>query len=230
MDASIKHWKIEEENNGDNFENTIINLKKFQIKKIKRDFNKKAIEIRLSELMDNKIKYKKNKLNDELYMVKRRKILNDAKPTPFQIYENLKKGILSILYNSTLKLNPEKINHKKFSSNNSISHLSTRYPLRFKKIVFKKKGMLSGSKYCFFPYLKKNNYKNNEKRKFGDFIIKNENKKHNSIYESYIKNLNNRNNFKNYCKKNKSLNLLLIGKNNKNNVNKKISNISNISL
>ena len=94
---SLLNIQQEEENKYDSHRNSIINLKKFQIKKIIRNENDnhKKIEIKLSELMDNKIKYKKNKISNKLYVVKTKKILNKAKPTPYQLYENIKKEILS---------------------------------------------------------------------------------------------------------------------------------------
>ena len=156
------------------------NLKKFQIKKInKNDFEKQKIEIRLSELMDNKIKYGKNKINNKLYIIKNKKILNKVIPTPYQLYENFKKEIFS---KSILKANNDKINR---SLMNQISNCN--HPLKFKKIVIKKKGMLSGSKYSFFPYLKNN--KNNEEKKDEDSNVdKIQFRKKKFFYDTFMKN------------------------------------------
>ena len=185
------------DNDNDYNENIIINLKKFQIKKItKSDIEKeKKIEMKLSELMDNKIKYGKDKKSHKLYIIKNKKVLvlKKVKPTPYQLYENIKKEILS---KSVLKVNDDKINHSIINPD-----LSSTHPLRFKKIVIKKKGMLSGSKYSFFPYIKKNK-KNEEKKVEDSDADKNNHRKSNSIYDYYIKNVDNRS-IKYYEKNNK---------------------------
>ena len=178
-------------------ENRIINLKKFQIKKIKKsDIEKQnKIEIKLSELMDNKIKFGKNKKNNKLYIIRNKKVMVKVKPTPYQLYENIKKEILS---KSTLKLNDDKINHSIVSSD-----LSSTHPLRFKKIVIKKKGMLSGSKYSFFPYIKKNK-KIEENKVENSEVDKYSHRKSHSIYDICINKADNKN-MKYYDDKNNKL-------------------------
>ena len=68
---------------------------------------------------------------------------------------------------------------------NQISNCN--HPLKFKKIVIKKKGMLSGSKYSFFPYLKNN--KNNEEKKDEDSNVdKIQFRKKKFFYDTFMKN------------------------------------------
>ena len=213
---SLLNIQQEEENNYDNHRKSIINLKKFQIKKIikNENDNHKKIEIKLSELMDNKIKYKKNKISNKLYVVKTKKILNKAKPTPYQLYENIKKEILS---RSILKLENDKLNSRRFSLN-QIFDLSKTHPLKFKKIIIKQKGMLSGSKYSVFPLIKKNSrYKEENKceensvdKKSSYNFVKN-----NTIYEFYIKNFDEKNKNNNKIdERNKLSTLFIIGNDN----------------
>ena len=213
----------DQKNDNDYNENRIINLKKFQIKKItKSDIEKqKKIEIKLSELMDNKIKYGKDKKSHKLYIIKNKKVLllNKVKPTPYQLYENIKKEILS---KTILKVNDDKINHSIINPN-----LSSTHPLRFKKIVIKKKGMLSGSKYSFFPYIKKS--KKSEEKKVEDFDVdKNNHRKSNSIYDYYIKNVDNKST-KYYEKNNKLSSCFIIERKKSENsiINKKYFNLRN---
>ena len=210
---SLLNIQQEEENNYDSHRNSIINLKKFQIKKIikNENDNHKKIEIKLSELMDNKIKYKKNKISNKLYVVKTKKILNKAKPTPYQLYENIKKEILS---RSILKLENDKLNSRRFSLN-QIFDLSKTHPLKFKKIIIKQKGMLSGSKYSVFPLIKKK--RNKEENKCEEYSVDRKNYnfvKNNTIYEFYLKNFNDKNKNDKNDERNKLSTLFIIGNDN----------------
>ena len=212
---SLLNIQQEEENKyDDSHRNSIINLKKFQIKKIIRNENDnhKKIEIKLSELMDNKIKYKKNKISNKLYVVKTKKILNKAKPTPYQLYENIKKEILS---RSILKLENDKLNSRRFSLNH-IFDLSKTHPLKFKKIIIKQKGMLSGSKYSVFPLIKKKRNKEENKCEENSIDKKNSNNfvKNNTIYEFYIKNFDDKNKNNKNDERNKLSTFFIIGNDN----------------
>ena len=214
---SLLNIEQEEGTSYDSHRNSIINLKKFQIKKIIKNENEihKNLEIRLSELMDNKIKYKKNKISNKLYVVKTKKILNKAKPTPYQLYENIKKEILS---RTILKLENDKLNSKRFNSINQIFDLSRAHPLKFKKIIIKKKGMLSGSKYSIFPFLRKKKSKEENKYEENSVDKKNSNNcvKNNAVYEFYIKNFDdkNRNKSNKNFERNKYSTLFMIGNDN----------------
>ena len=190
MERSKSHLSMPEvkENNYDINKNRIINLKNFQLKKIiKSDIeNKKSIEIKLNELMDNKIKYKKNKISNKLYVVKAKKILNNKiKLTPYQLYEKIKNEILS---KSILKNNNSMKNYNKFHSINHMSDTSDRNIFKHKRITIKKKGMISGTKYLSFSSLKK--YKTKKDIiKFNNFsVIKVPNNKINN-YLSYNDNI-----------------------------------------
>ena len=211
---SLLNIESEQAECNDYHRNSIINLKKFQIKKIIKNENEnnKKIEIKLSELMDNKIKYKKNKISNKLYIVKTKKILNKAKPTPYQLYENIKKEILS---RSIIKLENDKFNNKRFNSINQIFDFSKIHPQKFKKIIIKQKGMLSGSKYSIFPFIKKKNKEENkceensiEKNKSNNCV------KNNTIYEFYIKNSDDRNKTNRNHEKNMFSTLFIIGNDN----------------
>lgn len=187
MERSKSHLSMPEvkENNYDFNKNRIINLKNFQLKKIlKSDIeNKKSIEIKLNELMDNKIKYKKNKISNKLYVVKAKKILhNKIKLTPYQLYEKIKNEILS---KSILKNNNTIKNYNKFHLINHMSDTSDRNIFKHKKITIKKKGMISGTKYLSFSSIKKSKAKKHI-IKFNDFsVIKVPNNKINNYSKSY---------------------------------------------
>ena len=214
---SLLHIEQEQGGGYDSHRNSILNLNKFQIKKILKNENEnhKNIEVRLSELMDNKIKYKKNKISNKLYVVKTKKIVNKARPTPYQLYENIKKEILS---KSILKLENDKLNSKRFNSINQIFDLSKTHPLKFKKIIIRQKGMLSGSKYSVFPILRKK--KNKEENKCEEYLVdkkkSNNMVKNNTIYQFYINNFDDK--YKNKSNKNIERNkystLFIIGNDN----------------